>query len=139
VIWEGFHSSTVTLLKLSIGSDKVSTIVIKKTPDGGPRLAINLLGTLINKSVSSDLAISSWTALVTKHGRYHKRRVGSDDCFSDSFLMSPFWGSSTMVCLYLAFRSGSLSRHFSGECKRLSATALLSGKLVFKSLQTSPT
>ena len=72
-------------------------------------------------------------------GKYHARAVGSDDSRSDSFLMYPFWRSSSIVCLYLAFSSRSLSRRFSNKCKRFSATALLSGKSLFESLQISPT
>ena len=40
-----------------------------------------------------------------------------------------------MVCLYVEFNSGSLSSRFSSKCKCLSATALLSGKLVFESFR----
>ena len=72
-------------------------------------------------------------------GKYHAQVVGSDDSRSDSNLMYPFWRSSSIVCLYLAFSSGSFSRRFSNKCKRFSATALLSGKSLFESLQISPT
>lgn len=35
-----------------------------------------------------------------------------------------------MVCLYLAFSSDHFRGGFSSKCKRLSATALVSGKLI---------